>query len=197
MLHAHADPFYNECRAYGRLKQKGLDGKVAIRCHGYTTVPPMIESMLEERFNVTDWGRDDYDKPMKERAAFRAIVKDLVREDPPLTHRLLKKMLKDLAKIRGQRVYPLDIMKRNYKGGLLMDFSNAITEPNYLFDIQPEWQVESYKNQDLIQFDSMIEEENIKTPLRALPNLEVLKKLRPRGRLQEKYGWSTPSMKQL
>lgn len=106
-------------------------------------------------------------------------------------------MLKDLAKIRAQKVYPLDIMRRNYKGSLLVDFSNAITEPNYPFDIQPEWQVELYKNQDLIQFDTMIEEENVKTSLRALPNLETLKKLRPRGRLQEKYGWSTPSMTEL
>lgn len=64
-LHAHADPFYNECRAYGKLKEKGLDGKVSVRCHGYMTVPPTIEPMLEEKFNVQEWGRDDYDKPSK------------------------------------------------------------------------------------------------------------------------------------
>ena len=196
-LHAHSDPFYNECRAYGRLKEKGLDGEVSIRCHGYTTVPATMEPILEDRFNVSDWDRDDYDKPIKERAAFRAIVKDLVREDPPLNHRLLKKMLKDLAKIREQGVYPLDIMRRNYKGGLLVDFSNAMTEPHYLFDIQPEWQMKSYKNQDLFQFDSMVEDERVKTSLRALPKLETLMKLRPRGHLQEKYGWSTPSLTQL
>ena len=54
-----------------------------------------MEPILEDRFNVSDWDRDDYDKPIKEKAAFRAIVKGLVREDPPLNHRLLKKMLKD------------------------------------------------------------------------------------------------------
>lgn len=86
MLRAHADPFYNECRAYGRLREAGLDGKVAVRCHGYTTLPPAMESELEERFDVTEWERDDYDKPVEQRAAFRAIVKDLIEDDVQLTH---------------------------------------------------------------------------------------------------------------
>ena len=64
-LHAHADVFYNECRAYGKLNQEGLDGEVAIRCHGCTIVPATMESILEDRFNVSDWGRDDYNNQLK------------------------------------------------------------------------------------------------------------------------------------
>lgn len=183
-LHAHADPFYNECRAYGRLKEAGLDnGAVAIRCHGYTTLDPAMESEIEQRFDVTDWEREDDDRPMENRAAFRAIVKDLVRDELPLTHRVVKKMKKDLLQIRKQGIYPSDIKKSNYKNGLLLDFSNAITEPNYLFHIKPDWQVERYKQADLLQFDKMIEDEKVKTWVRASPNRDYLRKLRPRSKL--------------
>ena len=179
-LHAHADPFYNECRAYGKLREAGLDGKVAVRCHGYTTLPPAIELELEERFDVTDWDRDDYDKPVEARAAFRAIVKDLVGADIPLTHRVVKKMKKDLLQIRRQNIYPSDIKRKNYKHGLLLDFSTAITEPNYLFQIKPDWQVKRYKDADLLQFDQMIQDERVKTWVRTTQNRDYLRKLRPR-----------------
>ena len=104
IIHAHVDPFYNECRAYGKLEEVGLNGIVAVRCHGYTTLLPTMESELEERFNVTDWDRDldEYDKPVKNRAIFRAIVKDMVRGDRPLTHMILKKMLKTCIRFVGK-----------------------------------------------------------------------------------------------
>ena len=188
-LHAHRDPFYNECRAYGRLKETNFDGKVAVRCHGYTTLPATIEAELEERFDVVGWDRDDYDEPMKKRAVFRAIVKDLVMDDLPLTARVAKKMKRDLWLIRKQGIYPVDIKARNYKRGLLVDFSTAMTEPHYLFEIKPDWQVRMYKNEDLFAFDSMMEDEKVKTSLRAMPNSDYLRKLRSRDYLQKRYGW--------
>ena len=196
MLHAHSDPFYNECRAYGRLKETNLDGKVAVRCHGYTTLPAAVESELYERFDVSDWDRDedDYDKSVRTRAAFRAIVKDLVVEDIPLTPQVLRRMKKDLRKIRKQGIYPTDIKATNYKGGLLIDLSTAMTEPHYLFEIKPNWRVMSYKKEDLFAFDAMVEDAGVKTNVKALPNYEYLRNLRPRDRLHRKYGWSPPPM---
>ena len=194
-LHAHHDPFYNECRAFGQLETMKLNGKVAVRCHGYTTLPPSVEVELEQRFDVGEWEREDYDKPVTKRAAFRAVVKDLVRDDTPLTHRVLKKIKKDLLLIRKQGVYPCDIKASNYKGGLLVDLSNALTEPHYLFEIRPKYQVAMYKNEDLFQFDSMVKAANIKTWLRAMPDENTLRKLRKRDYLQEFYGWSTSSTK--
>ena len=182
MLHAHSDPFYNECRAYGRLREAGLDGKVAVRCHGYTTLSPAIESELEERFGVTEWERDDYEDPIEQRAPFRALVKDLIEDDVRLTHRVFKKMKKDLVEIRKLGIYPSDIKRTNYKKGLLIDFSSAITEPNYYFDIMRDWQVEILKEVDLIQFDEMIKNEKIKTWVSGTDtqNEEYRRKLRPR-----------------
>ena len=185
MLRAHADPFYNECRAYGRLREAGLDGKVAVRCHGYTTLPPAMESELEERFDVTDWERGAYDDAIKNRAYFRAIVKDLIRDDVRLTHRVVKKMKKDLVQIRKLGIYPSDIKRTNYKKGLLIDFSSAITEPNYYFDMMGDSRTKKLKKVDLIQFDEMIKKEKIKTWIRGTDtkNEEYRQKLRPRLRM--------------
>ena len=102
LLHAHADPFYRECRAYGRLEEKKLNGKVAVYCHGYITISANKEEQLEREFDVVDWDRpgEEYDKPVSQRQPFRAIVKDLVLKDIPLTAKIADKMLTDLKRIR-------------------------------------------------------------------------------------------------
>ena len=38
-----SDPFYNECRAYGRRIDSGVNGKVAVRCHGHLGIPAARE----------------------------------------------------------------------------------------------------------------------------------------------------------
>ncbi|KAL8745420.1 MAG: hypothetical protein Q9190_002446 [Brigantiaea leucoxantha] len=177
LLHAHMDPFYNECRAYGRLIEKGLNGDVAVRCHGYITLPPERETELVQRFGVSELDRPWH---VGERQVLRAIVKDLVREDVPLTHKVVKKMFSDLKRMRAEGVYNMDVRARNYKGGMLLDLSIAITTPHYLFEINAHWRVTNYKLQDLLQFDQMIKDEKIATWVRARPNKAYLAKLRPR-----------------
>lgn len=180
LLHAHMDPFYNECRAYGRFAETHQDGKIAVRCYGHLSIPAEREDELERKFRIKDWDRPDkeYAIPVAKREPFRAIVKELVREDEPLTQRAVKKMLKDLKKMRDLGVYPLDVRARNYKGGRLLDMSVAMTEPHYLFNIRPRWQIRSMKREDLLMFDKMISDEGISTWVRALPKREMCEKLR-------------------
>jgi len=182
ILIAHDDPFYNECRAYGRLEQANLNGKVAARCHGYIAIPAEREDHLDTKFDVGVWNRpeDEYAKPAKERQPFRAILKELLRDDRRITHRVAKKMLSDLQSIRALGVFPLDITEENYKAGLLVDMSIAITKPNFIFDIRPKWQVQQMQTADLRAFDSMMKDLGVKTWVRALPKKETMEKLRPR-----------------
>lgn len=182
LLRAHMDPFYRECRAYGRLIEKQMNGKVAARCHGYLTISAGKEEELRQNFRVDIWDRPDseYLKPVSRREPFRAIVKDLISEEIGFTQKIVGKMRRDLKKIRSVGVYPMDIHARNYKQGLLLDFSLAMTEPHYLFAIMPRWRVEEFKLDDLLAFDSMIKDEGVVTWERALPNSEYCKKLRPR-----------------
>lgn len=180
VLRGHMDPFYNECRAYGRLVDAGLNGKVAVRCHGYLTIPAEREEELRKNFNVEGWNRpgSEYLKPASRRQPFRAIVKDLISEDVPLTTKSVKKILRDLKRMRKLGVYPMDVRARNYKGGLLVDFSVAITEPHYLFVIKPRWRIEEYKLDDLEAFDRMVRDEGVVTWERAVPEPEYCQKLR-------------------
>ena len=165
------------------LIDKGINGKVAVRCYGYLMIPASREDELRERFGVTAWNRpqEEYSKPASRRQPFRAIVKDLVTEDVPLTAKTAKKMLLDLRTIRKFEVYNMDIHARNYKGGLLVDFSVAMTTPHYLFLIKPAWRREHYKNDDLWSFDQMLDEAGIVTLHRATQNQEYVSKLRPRN----------------
>ena len=178
LVHAHRDPFYNECRAYGRLEETGLNGKIAARCYGHLILP----TKEEDKINDFSWGRpeEDLDKPASERSPLRAIVKELIGSDVSFTAKEVNKLLRHLRKLRRLGIYNMDIAARNYKGGLLIDFSRAMTEPHYYFDIESLWAVRMEKSLDLVDFDIMMEDEGIKTWVRASPNPAYLRKLRPR-----------------
>ncbi len=151
LLQAHMDPFYCECRAYGRLEEEKLNGKVAVRCFGYLIFPAEIECQLERDFQIDGFNRpsDEYLKPVSLRRPIQAIVKKLVRQDDPLTAKAADKMLRDLKKMRSIGVYPRDILARNYKAGLLVDMSIARTTPHFLFDIRTPKQVARMMNTEL------------------------------------------------
>ena len=175
------DPFFNECRSYGKLIEKKLNGKVAVYCHGYIALPAEREDELKRRFNVEEWDRPDdhYALPTNRRPPLRAIVKKLIRDDVPLSKKSAAKMLRDLKNMRRVGVYPMDVQERNYKGGLLVDMSIAMVKPHYLFDIRPSWQVtEMFQKEDLRNFQTMINNAGINSTLRAMPNREYRKKLR-------------------
>ena len=182
LLHAHSDPFYNECRAYGRLKEKKLNGKVAVYCHGYMPISADKEEQLERRFHVGDWDRpgEEYDKPVSKRQPFRAIVKDLVVKDVPLSAKVADKMLTDLKRMRRIGIYPGDIALRNYKAGLLVDLGTASTEPFYLFDLRPGRQTQMEKDKDLYSWEHMRKENKLDTRKRAVRDEEYCSNLRPR-----------------
>lgn len=177
----HSDPFYNECRAFGRFEQSNVNGKVAVHCYGHLSFSADHEKAIDKHFDTCGmWERYLAEErlPPSERRPLRAIVKDLVREEKPLTHMMVKKMLRDLKKIRKLGVYPMDIRAPNYKAGILLDLSTAYTEPHFIFELRPSFDTAYRKARDLVRFDDMIAEAGVKTWVRALPNEEYTKKLR-------------------
>lgn len=181
------DPFFNECRAFGRIIEAGLNGKVAVPCYGHLTVSAKLEDELKRRFHVKNWHRpkSEYEEPVSRRQPFRAIVKTLFLTRLSMDSKLVGKALRDLKRIRRLKVYIMDIRARNYVAGTLVDLSNAITEEHYLFYISPIWRVRLYQKEDLEYFDGMIEELGIQTWERALPNDTYRSKLRPGQELRE------------
>ena len=85
--HAYMDPFFNGCRAYGRLDEANQNGKIAVCSHGHMSIPAEMEQELARRFDIQTWDRpsEDYAKPVSKRQPFRAVVKDLIREPTQLT----------------------------------------------------------------------------------------------------------------
>ena len=174
------DPFYNECRAYGRFIECGVDGKIAVRCYGHVAIPAGREEELARRFEVEAWDRpkDDSKLPVSKRQPFRAIVKDLIENDQPLNEKKLITMRKDLLKMHRLGVYPQDVRDRNYGGGLLLDFSIAITKPYWVFELKRSWWIRTLRNDDLTMLQVIMLESGVKTWQRAVRNREYCMKLR-------------------
>ena len=180
ILRFHNDPFYNECRAYGRLIEGDVNGKIAVRCQGHMTIPATIEEELDRRFDIYAWDRenDEYKLPVTKREPIRAIVKDLVEDDSPLTEKQFIKMRRDLLKMHKLGVFPQDIRERNYGAGLLLDFSIAITKPHWIFETKRKWELRMMRNDDLNMLQVIILESGVQVWQRVVRNREYCMKLR-------------------
>ncbi len=176
----HTDPFYNECRAYGRLIENHVNGKVAVRCHGHMAIPAAREEELYRLFGVYVWDRpkDDSKLSASKREPFRAIVKDLVEVDQPLNEKNLIKMHRDLLKMHRLGIYPQDVREWNYGNALLLDFSIAITYPHWVWETKRQWWLTMMKNDDKRMMQVVMLESGVETWQRAWRNIEYCMKLR-------------------
>lgn len=90
-------------------------------------------------------------------------------------------MLRDLKTLRAIGIYQRDLYTRNYKDGLLVDFSIAWTEPHWLLSLMKGGQLKVEKDNELFLFDRMMVEEGIRTTIRATRNYQYCRKLRNSG----------------
>ena len=173
VVEGHCDPFYAECRAYGRIGEKKRTRTLAIPCYGFLHVPAEEEDRLYELFQVEDWNRPStqYAQRPTDRPPFRALVKQLVEEDPPLNWRRLKTMRTELFDLKNIGVHPMDVSMRNYKGGHLVDFGIAWTTPYFMTKFFSPWQLELKLRRDLRDFDDLIKESGVRTTIRATPTV--------------------------
>lgn len=165
---AHLDPFFAECRAYGRIEEKQRNGKVAVRCYGFLSVSATQESYLRNKFHVTDWDRpeEEYDLPVRERQSFRAIVKDLIEDKTSFRTKHLTRMVMDLRALRKMPLFVRDIREDNYRGGKLLDFSVSWTVPHVMLDMRIRSDIHIAEDilEELILFDEMVTESGVPNP---------------------------------
>lgn len=86
-------------------------------------------------------------------------------------------MLRDLKKLREIGIYQRDLYERNYKDGLLVDFSIAWTKPHWLLGLMGGGQLKAKTNDELYLFDDMMEEHRL-LRIRATRNYKYCRKLR-------------------
>ncbi|KAH9906764.1 kinetochore Sim4 complex subunit FTA2-domain-containing protein [Xylariomycetidae sp. FL2044] len=72
---AYFDPFFCECRAYGRLKERNQE-HLAMRCHGYIFLDSATQARLLQQDVSHDWEEDWGWRPDCAGRPLRALVKD-------------------------------------------------------------------------------------------------------------------------
>jgi len=188
MIVGHLDPFYAECRAYGRIAETNRKRPVAVPCYGFLRIPAAQEDFLNATFDISDWDRpkEEYDRPIADRQSFRAIVKELVTDPVPFKNNMVRGMLADLRSLRNITVFVRDIRADNYCGGKLVDFSVSWTVPHLMLadGLRDMDFIEEDIIEELIAFDKMIEDAGIVTPVRATRNKVYASKLRPRKKIR-------------
>lgn len=62
---AHLDLFYAECCAYGRIVDEKRNGKIFVRCHGFTSISALQKALFSQKFNVSKRKTllEEYDRP--------------------------------------------------------------------------------------------------------------------------------------
>src|SRR5438034_4780380 len=122
------DPFHAECRAFGRIKNQGRNGEIAVRCYGFTLVPVSYEYLLKRKFGISNWNRqaEHQGQPL------RGIVKDSISETAPFQTNMIRKMKHDILELNKMGIYVKDVRPENYRNGVLLDFSVAWTRPHIL-----------------------------------------------------------------
>lgn len=178
-LTGNVDPFFAECRAYGCIENfyreqgpRRKDGDViAVPCYGYLYISAAQEEDLRERFGIEDWNRSD-DNEEDLRRPIRALVKKLISTKEPVNkkERSVRRMCSDLKKLHSIGVHPRDIFARNFRGGLIVDFGRALTEPSCVLRVLPKWQADAEIQGDFENFDDMIQQLGIKSKVRAAPH---------------------------
>jgi len=188
MIVGHLDPFYAECRAYGRIAERKRKRPVAVPCYGFIGLSAAQEDFLSETFHVSDWDRpeEEYDRPIADRPSFRALVKELVTDLIPFRKNMVRGMLAHLRSLRNMSVFVRDIRADNYCGGKLVDFSVSWTAPHLMLadGLRDMNVIDEDITEELFAFDKMIEDADIVTPVRATPNKVYTSKLRPRKKIR-------------
>lgn len=181
----HTDPFFAECRAYGRIEEARAKEKrvrkVVAWCHGFLVLGAQDEQHLE-RGGFDLWPNtmppgDDY-RTIAEGSPVRAIVKEYIEDDPDPDLRAMNWMLKDIGFLNRNKCLNRDIKRENYRDGLLVDLGCAWTEPHCLMRLASKERVETWMKTDRVQFDTMAKGQGLGDLIRAMPNRKYRKKLR-------------------
>lgn len=184
----YTDPFFAECRAYGRIEEAseklGIKDQLAVKCHGYIYLGEDDKRRLQKmgldlRTDVLD---ENLLRALEGGGRVRAIVKDLALAQTSVNSKNVRAALDRVRKLNELKIYDRDIRAENFVGGKLVDFGSSWTEPHIILDALEPDDIEDSRLEDMVMFDDMIEEEGIKTKpkLQAVPNVEYRKKLRGR-----------------
>ena len=121
-------------------------------------------------------------EPTRRLRPVRAIVKELASQDSGVNSKTLAKILRDIKELNRLEIYNRDILKDNFKDGMLVDFRSSWTEPHCFMHSADKEEPREMRLGDLVMFDNMVELEGFKTRVRARPNWRYRSKLRSQAK---------------
>ncbi|GAW18342.1 hypothetical protein ANO14919_078170 [Xylariales sp. No.14919] len=173
----YTDPFYAECRAYGRINQARNEGTVrediATRCHGYLLLTTEDMMWLEHEKGIdlrTDLIDEDLRRALGGDLRARAIVKDLESGDSGLNKGNIGRAWRNVSLQNSLKIYNRDVREENFMNGRIVDFGSSWTEPHAILDSADAKDVDEAREQrlrDCSGFDEMTEKGGIKTTLKT------------------------------
>lgn len=161
----YTDPFYAECRAYGRIQEAskipGFDTQLAVKCHGYMYLEDEDRNKLEcMGFDLgTAVLSDQLREALDGGGRVRAIVKELAPTQPSITSSHFQAARQDLMKLSELKIYVRSIDVGKYCDGKLVSLSHSWTEPHIILDAFGAGEAEEESAGDLVMFDEMVEGE--------------------------------------
>ncbi|KAI0426287.1 kinetochore Sim4 complex subunit FTA2-domain-containing protein [Xylaria sp. FL1042] len=195
------DPFANECRAYGRLKETKKT-HIAVACYGYILLATETKDVLDDAdFKKLEWVEcrdEEHDaqasKPKARR--IRALVKEYIETESSFSSGMIRKMLRNLKLLHKYGIVQRDIRQDNYREGKLVDFSAALTVPHFLLDKELGYnnleEIYDYEVDDGYAFDNMIDDWSAETGTRIwtrfLPNFRYRERLRSEPKEKQQVG---------
>lgn len=182
----YTDPFYAECRAYGKIQQ-GLDTgdvktHIAVKCHGYLYLKAEDKRWIKNldlEYRLLD---DELRQALGD-TRVRAIVKSLDKDPRKVDAENVKKAWQRLFLLNHSlKIYNMDIKADNFINYRLVDFGSSWTEPHILLEYLEKdipTTARAKKSRDRTNFQNMIDDEEIPTKLRVRPSSRH--QLRSRG----------------
>lgn len=192
----HLDPFYAECRAYGRInmarKQGQIKHDIAVPCFGFIYLDDRYRKVLDdygvdldEHCLDSDFSSDSSPTPNARNPIstrpIRGIVKHLASKDPGVTYKSVETIRKDIQELNRLKVYNLDVRKDNFRDGKLVDFGSSRTEPHCFITPENGFLSRESRLGDLNMLDDVVDAEGFIVRWRKTRNLEYARKLRSSG----------------
>lgn len=168
-LALHMDPFYAECRAYGRIHDTQTRGSlkqdIVVPCHGFRFLETHDEDDLINTFGI------DLERKAEDVLPARAILKEHAPGESSIDDESADQVLRDIRQLNKAKVYNKDIRVEDFKNAKLLDFGSAWTEPHCILDCLDKAHKRDAKDErveDLVQFDQMVEDNDIETRAKAM-----------------------------
>ncbi|KAI1176977.1 kinetochore Sim4 complex subunit FTA2-domain-containing protein [Nemania sp. FL0916] len=170
----YTDPFYAECRAYGKINDaieaKELRVDIATRCHGYIYLSKKDAMRLEKDSGIdlcTNIIDDDLLRALGGETRVRAIVKDLETADVGVNDDNVGRASRSVNLLNSLKIYNRGICAENFIDGRIVDFGSSWTEPHVILDSADADEANEQRLGDRAKFNDMIEKEGIEKDLKT------------------------------